>query len=388
MAQPILLKRSSVIGKIPVTANLQYGELSINYADGALYYLTSNNTINSFVSNGSSFASNILTANLFLVTGNTTISSSITSLSRGVVEVSGNADGTYLTPNNNGVMLHITGQVNQPGRLYIDGQGTGAYSAIVGRSYNGNTAAPTGMLAGNTVFRLGSTPYHSTGWPSISTTRIDYIADEIQTATTLGSRMEFTYTPQGTAATKLGARIGSNGFFTYGNTVVANSTPSTSTSTGALVVAGGVGVAGNLNVGGNIVVQGTISSAVFPLILNDISMQFNAKKTVFALKNNQTAITSLIDSKDLSVVVDGRPLSPYITELRYPWITPYNGYRGFRVATRSGNAKVTTTNIPQYLVIYNAPDIGQQATVTQINISTSKQTRRYPYSATSIALGD
>jgi len=144
----------------------------------------------------------------------------------------------------------------------------------------------------------------------------------------------------------------------------------------------------DLIIGGNVTITGNISSATFPLILNDISSQFNANRTVFALKNNQTAITNLVDSKDLSVTVDGRPVSPYVTELRYPWITPYNGFKGFRVAQRSGNLKVTTTRVAQYVVIYNAPDIGQQATVTQINTSAAKQTRRYPYSASSIALGD
>lgn len=74
MAQPILLKRSSVAGKAPLTANLQYGELSINYTDGALYYLTSQNTINSFLSNGSSFTANILTVSKLTVSGNVTLS--------------------------------------------------------------------------------------------------------------------------------------------------------------------------------------------------------------------------------------------------------------------------------------------------------------------------
>ena len=147
-------------------------------------------------------------------------------------------------------------------------------------------------------------------------------------------------------------------------------------------------IGSNVTIGANLVVSGTISSAVFPLILNVISNQFNAKKTVFSLRNNQTAVSSLVDSKDLSVVIDGRPLSPYITELRYPWITPYDSYRGFRTVRTSGNLKASSATVAQSLVIYNAPDIGQQATVTQINISANKQTRRYPYSASSIALGD
>jgi hypothetical protein len=153
-------------------------------------------------------------------------------------------------------------------------------------------------------------------------------------------------------------------------------------------VYGNLTVDTTLTIGGNVVIAGNITSAVFPLILNDISNQFNAKKAVFALRNNQAPVTNLVDSKDLSVVVDGRPVSPYITELRYPWLTPYNSFRGFRLAQTSGNLKLTTTSVAQSVVIYNAPDIGQQATITQINTSATKQTRRYPYSASSIALGD
>ena len=41
----IILKRSSVTGKKPTATQLQYGELSINYADGEIYYKSSDNTI-------------------------------------------------------------------------------------------------------------------------------------------------------------------------------------------------------------------------------------------------------------------------------------------------------------------------------------------------------
>lgn len=45
MANNILLKKSSVASKTPTTADLDYGELALNYADGALYYKTSGNVI-------------------------------------------------------------------------------------------------------------------------------------------------------------------------------------------------------------------------------------------------------------------------------------------------------------------------------------------------------
>ena len=45
----LLLKKSSVVGKIPLVGDLEYGELALNYADGKLYYKTSSNTIETFL---------------------------------------------------------------------------------------------------------------------------------------------------------------------------------------------------------------------------------------------------------------------------------------------------------------------------------------------------
>ena len=41
MASKVLLKKSSVTGKVPLSSDLSYGELALNYIDGALYYKTS-----------------------------------------------------------------------------------------------------------------------------------------------------------------------------------------------------------------------------------------------------------------------------------------------------------------------------------------------------------
>ena len=45
---PIVLKRSSVIGKIPLLTDITYGELALNYADGILRFKTANNEIAAF----------------------------------------------------------------------------------------------------------------------------------------------------------------------------------------------------------------------------------------------------------------------------------------------------------------------------------------------------
>ena len=48
MATKVLLKKSSVADKVPVTDDLEYGELALNYADGKLFFKDSTNTIRSF----------------------------------------------------------------------------------------------------------------------------------------------------------------------------------------------------------------------------------------------------------------------------------------------------------------------------------------------------
>lgn len=47
--QQIILKKQSVTGKVPLVTDLDYGELAINYTDGALYYKKSDNTIGNLI---------------------------------------------------------------------------------------------------------------------------------------------------------------------------------------------------------------------------------------------------------------------------------------------------------------------------------------------------
>jgi hypothetical protein len=44
----ILLKKSSVAGKIPATGDIDFGELALNFADGRLYFRDSNDQIQFF----------------------------------------------------------------------------------------------------------------------------------------------------------------------------------------------------------------------------------------------------------------------------------------------------------------------------------------------------
>jgi hypothetical protein len=95
------------------------------------------------------------------------------------------------------------------------------------------------------------------------------------------------------------------------------------------------------------------------------------------VKVDQNSINTITDSKDLEVIVNGFQLKPYVKEQRYPWIAEYDSYsgQGFRVSGSN-------------IIIYNAPSTGDQCTLTVRSTSGTTQVRKYPFSATSIALGD
>ncbi len=55
MANRVLLKKSSVAGRVPQVGDLEYGELALNYSDGKLYYKSAGNVISSFAADLSSY---------------------------------------------------------------------------------------------------------------------------------------------------------------------------------------------------------------------------------------------------------------------------------------------------------------------------------------------
>jgi hypothetical protein len=117
------------------------------------------------------------------------------------------------------------------------------------------------------------------------------------------------------------------------------------------------------------------SGYIPPIVVNDISSQFDGTKANFTLQVDMTTISTVVDSKDVQVSLNGFLLAPYVTTYSWPWIVEYDSFKGFRVSGSN-------------LIIYNAPGIGDQATVIIASTSASKQYRRYPFSATTIALGD
>jgi hypothetical protein len=113
-------------------------------------------------------------------------------------------------------------------------------------------------------------------------------------------------------------------------------------------------------------------------ILNDISNQFNGVTRHFKLKLEQDIVSTITNSKDLEVVIDGLRLSPYIARYTWPWLMVYDSFKGYRVRTFDSQ---------NYITIYNAPDAGSNALLI-LGSSSTPQTSRYPFSAATVALGD
>jgi hypothetical protein len=166
----------------------------------------------------------------------------------GAVEIVGSTTGNSIAPGTPGTMLHVTGQLDTPCRLYYDGNGD--YVSWVARRWNGNVTAPTQVLAGQDVLRINATAATNAGGGNVGNVamaQISMAALENQTATAQGSEIVFTVTPVGSAAT---SRVD------VANITVANGVTATQFNT-----AGNITATGNI-AGGNLILSdgGLISS--------------------------------------------------------------------------------------------------------------------------------
>jgi hypothetical protein len=112
-----------------------------------------------------------------------------------------------------------------------------------------------------------------------------------------------------------------------------------------------------------------------PIVINDISTQFDGYKSVFNLMTDQTPVTTIIDSKDIDVTINGLLLAPYIDTVTFPWLSPFDQQGAYRVANNQ-------------IIIYNSPAVGDRATIILRQVSKTRQKNKYPYSANTILLGD
>jgi hypothetical protein len=170
----------------------------------------------------------------------------------GAVEIIGSTTGLSIAPGTLGTMLHVTGQVGDPCRIYYDGNAN--YVSWVARRWNGTVANPTQVLAGQDVLRINATAATDLDGGNIGNVamaQISMMAVENQTATAQGSEITFTVTPVGQPATN---RVD------VANITVANGVSATKfTSAGTITAIGNI-TGGNVLTSGSITATGNVTS--------------------------------------------------------------------------------------------------------------------------------
>ena len=151
--------------------------------------------------------------------GQTTIRVPVGDNNQGALEIIGSTSGAVVPLGNPGGMIHVTGQNNEPSRIYNDGISN--YPLYVGRRFNGTAAAPTGVLANQVVSRLGANPYltNTAGFTPLGFAKIDFVATENQTTTAQGSKVQIYTTPDGSNTQVITATFQPEGIDLGGNLI-------------------------------------------------------------------------------------------------------------------------------------------------------------------------
>jgi hypothetical protein len=140
--------------------------------------------------NGTATMSGIVTMNAQVFLTNGTFSNTQSALTI-------SATANVATPSNDGYMIHISGKQNVASRIVSDSYGANTYVVYAGRTARGNVSNPTAVQTGDILSRFSGNGYGTTGWSSLGSARIDFVASENYTDTNRGSQIQFWNVPVG-----------------------------------------------------------------------------------------------------------------------------------------------------------------------------------------------
>lgn len=227
----IQLKKSGATGNTPDTLN--YGELALNYADGKLYYKNSIGNID-YISKTNSYSTVNVGGNLLVASS----PSDLLNISAG--------DNVVIASNTltNSITISSTG----------GGTGGGSGNSI----YINNTTINRQTYTASSAQTIFGIAYTDQVLVYINGVNID--------------PSEFTAPDGNYVFLKTGAAqydiIDLIGFSNSGNTIttslnISNTTPSTSSTTGAVTIGGGLGVSSNVHIGGSLFLDNNYQSITF-----------------------------------------------------------------------------------------------------------------------------
>ena len=335
----IILKRSSVAGKVPLTTDLQYGEITLNYADGLIYYKKSDNTIGT-ISGGSSGGGSGSSVNFggytrtsFTATANQTTFT--VNYQVGYVEVYLNGvllrSNDYTASNGTTIVLAVGANVNELVDVISFVTSLGSGTVPIANGGTGQTTASTGFNALSPITTTGDLII---GNGTNSATRLG-IGTTGQILTSSGTAPQWS-TLSGVAVTTL----------SFGTTGL---TPSTATS-GAITVAGTLAIT-NGGTGQTSFTSGQIHYGSFSTSTN---LFWDSANNRLGVGTSSPAVSMSISATDAILIPNGttgqRPTGA-AGYLRFNSTTvQFEGYNGTAWSS-VGGANITddtTTNSTEY----------------------------------------
>ena len=278
MSNQVLLKKSSVVAKVPTSGDLAYGEVALNYADGKLYFKNSSNTVQPL---GIAYTKIIANTTAKINQGyicNTGAGSFTLTLPASpetghyVIIVDDNAFGTnplYVARNGNpiaGIAENLTIDITGVSvTLLWDGGSWNVYSQVgaTGGSGSGGTSYnfssfPQGLIPDyDNTYTLGNSTYK---WNYVNSYGYRFGDNTTQTTAAVAD---------GSSITNSGGTITANAGALAGSTLSSGVTASSLTSVGTIatgvwngtVITGQYGGTGVANTGKTITLGGSLTTS-------------------------------------------------------------------------------------------------------------------------------
>ena len=181
----------------------------------------------------------------------------------GALEIVGNDSGLFMSPNQTGVILHVTGNSGLVSRNYFDANAN--YVLLAGRRYNGTQLAPRRVSSGDILLRVvaqgavASTSNADAVFQTFGPARIEFVATEDQTPTAQGGEVRILATANGSAASGSGTLVATFNA-TTGVTATTFNGPLTGNVTGN--VSGTAGSVAAANITGTTLASNVVTSSL------------------------------------------------------------------------------------------------------------------------------
>ncbi len=287
MANKIILKKSSVATKVPLTTDLEFGELALNYRDGALYYKDHNGNVKDLLAappsgtgsgQDADFLDGIDSTEFLRSNVSDEYNNGTLTFASGTIETFNN--GATVNFNNTGIgrleatlstgvatvtITDTTGLV--AGQLLTKISGVGEFGAaatiLTVDSPTQFTASIDHATAGAIVFSAGKAPFNVVSTVKVANLNADLLD---------GRDSTYFYSPDNLPAAQnetdtletVTNRGQTGGFSTTTQKVeITNTTDATDTETGALVVKGGIGIEKDIHMNGILHLMGPNSTLQF-----------------------------------------------------------------------------------------------------------------------------